>query len=176
MPDIKSRHVPHTTQGSCQLSGHSTLILPDLLSSGILKGVLLGGQVDARVDGGLLLELYTRDGVGDATMISTDFYEGIRRSALLQWCLFEPLPCTLLSGVSTDHSTLCGVSMSILPRRDLAQACVSLETRPLALIAGACDCQLTVESAREAVMPLLGWSASRRLGSCMTQIGCAGQR
>ena len=36
-------------------------------------------QVDARVDGGLLLELYTRDGVGDATMISTDFYEGIRK-------------------------------------------------------------------------------------------------
>lgn len=33
-------------------------------------------QVDARVDGGLLLELYSRDGVG--TMISTDFYEGIR--------------------------------------------------------------------------------------------------
>ena len=32
--------------------------------------------VDARIDGGLLLELYSRDGVG--TMISTDFYEGIR--------------------------------------------------------------------------------------------------
>ena len=32
--------------------------------------------MDARVDGGLLLELYSRDGVG--TMISTDFYEGIR--------------------------------------------------------------------------------------------------
>jgi amino-acid N-acetyltransferase len=29
--------------------------------------------VDARIDGGLLLELYSRDGVG--TMISTDFYE-----------------------------------------------------------------------------------------------------
>jgi len=29
--------------------------------------------VDARVDGGLLLELYSRDGMG--TMISTDFYE-----------------------------------------------------------------------------------------------------
>ena len=28
------------------------------------------------MDGGLLLELYSRDGVG--TMISTDFYEGIR--------------------------------------------------------------------------------------------------
>ena len=56
--------------------------LPELLISGILKGLLLTGQVDARVDGGLLLELYTRDGVGDATMISTDFYEGIRRSAL----------------------------------------------------------------------------------------------
>jgi amino-acid N-acetyltransferase len=34
--------------------------------------------VDARLDGGMLLELYSRDGVG--TMISTDFYEGIRRA------------------------------------------------------------------------------------------------
>ena len=33
-------------------------------------------MVDARVDGGLLLELYSRDGVG--TMVSADFYEGIR--------------------------------------------------------------------------------------------------
>ena len=34
------------------------------------------------MDGGLLLELYTRDGVsGSSTMISTDFYEGIRRWA-----------------------------------------------------------------------------------------------
>lgn len=30
------------------------------------------------MDGGLLLELYTRDGLG--TMISTDFYQGIRRA------------------------------------------------------------------------------------------------
>ena len=36
--------------------------------------------VDARMDGGLLLELYSRDGVG--CMISTDFYEGIRRAIL----------------------------------------------------------------------------------------------
>ncbi len=35
-------------------------------------------MVDARLDGGMLLELYSRDGVG--TMISTDFYEGIRRA------------------------------------------------------------------------------------------------
>eukprot|EP00775_Hariotina_reticulata_P009748 gene9748-9906_t len=35
--------------------------------------------VDARLDGGILLELYSRDGVG--TMISTDFYEGIRKAA-----------------------------------------------------------------------------------------------
>eukprot|EP00887_Chlorella_sp_A99_P006828 scaffold2.g6828.t1 len=39
-------------------------------------GVKRAHLVDARVDGGLLLELYSRDGVG--TMISTDFYEGIR--------------------------------------------------------------------------------------------------
>ncbi|EFJ51352.1 hypothetical protein VOLCADRAFT_57336 [Volvox carteri f. nagariensis] len=34
--------------------------------------------LDARIDGGLLLELYSRDGVG--TMISADFYEGIRKA------------------------------------------------------------------------------------------------
>ena len=40
------------------------------------RGVKRSHLVDARVDGGLLLELYSRDGVG--TMVSADFYEGIR--------------------------------------------------------------------------------------------------
>lgn len=40
--------------------------------------VTRGHLVDARVDGGVLLELYSRDGIG--TMISTDFYEGIRHA------------------------------------------------------------------------------------------------
>lgn len=40
------------------------------------KGVKRAHLLDARIDGGLLLELYSRDGVG--TMISADFYEGIR--------------------------------------------------------------------------------------------------
>ena len=40
------------------------------------NGVKRTHIVDARIDGGLLLELYSRDGVG--SMISTDFYEGIR--------------------------------------------------------------------------------------------------
>lgn len=43
-----------------------------------VKGVKRAHLVDARLDGGMLLELYSRDGVG--TMISTDFYEGIRRA------------------------------------------------------------------------------------------------
>lgn len=43
-----------------------------------VKGVKRSHLVDARLDGGMLLELYSRDGVG--TMISTDFYEGIRRA------------------------------------------------------------------------------------------------
>jgi len=42
----------------------------DLLLSGVKRAHL----VDAKLDGGLLLELYSRDGVG--TMISADFYEG----------------------------------------------------------------------------------------------------
>lgn len=46
-----------------------------LLSSVVAckNGVKRAHLVDARVDGGLILELYSRDGVG--TMISTDFYE-----------------------------------------------------------------------------------------------------
>ena len=43
------------------------------------RGVKRSHLVDARVDGGLLLELYSRDGVG--TMVSADFYEGIRGAA-----------------------------------------------------------------------------------------------
>jgi amino-acid N-acetyltransferase len=42
------------------------------------KGVKRAHLLDARVDGGLLLELYSRDGVG--TMISADFYEGLRKA------------------------------------------------------------------------------------------------
>lgn len=37
------------------------------------NGVRRAHLVDARTDGGLILELYSRDGVG--TMISSDFYE-----------------------------------------------------------------------------------------------------
>ncbi|EFN52161.1 hypothetical protein CHLNCDRAFT_7287, partial [Chlorella variabilis] len=44
------------------------------------SGVKRAHLVDARMDGGLLLELYSRDGVG--SMISTDFYEGIRRAGM----------------------------------------------------------------------------------------------
>lgn len=44
-----------------------------------LRGVKRAHLVDARMDGGILLELYSRDGIG--TMISTDFYEGIRRAS-----------------------------------------------------------------------------------------------
>lgn len=39
-------------------------------------GVKRAHLIDARIDGSLLLELYSRDGVG--VMISNDFYEGIR--------------------------------------------------------------------------------------------------
>ena len=39
------------------------------------------------MDGGLLLELYTRDGVG--TMISADFYEGVRRCGQGMWGRME---------------------------------------------------------------------------------------
>lgn len=57
------------------------------------RGVKRSHLVDARVDGGLLLELYSRDGVG--TMVSADFYEGIRGAQLVDVdgiaALLEPL-------------------------------------------------------------------------------------
>ncbi len=52
---------------------HNFLIAhPSWPAAGIKRAHLL----DARTDGGLLLELYTRDGADGGTMISTDFYEG----------------------------------------------------------------------------------------------------
>ena len=46
------------------------------------KGVKRAHLVDARLDGALLLELYSRDGVG--TMLSADFYEVTSQSVQQQ--------------------------------------------------------------------------------------------
>ena len=55
----------------------------------VQAGVTRAHLVDARTDGGLLLELYSRDGVG--TMISADFYEGIRAAHALDAAAIEGL-------------------------------------------------------------------------------------
>ena len=82
--------VHHIVSGSALLatiSQQSALIIaalqalkfPNAVVSAVVackNGIKRTHIVDARIDGGLLLELYSRDGVG--TMISTDFYEGIR--------------------------------------------------------------------------------------------------
>ena len=52
------------------------------------KGVKRAHLVDARMDGALLLELYSRDGVG--TMLSADFYE-------VSYCILLPLPPAVAS-------------------------------------------------------------------------------
>ena len=70
--------------------------------------------MDARVDGGLLLELYSRDGVG--TMISTDFYEGIRHAGPLDVPGIKACPPTELfdlfffhrAGFSATCACTCG--------------------------------------------------------------------
>jgi amino-acid N-acetyltransferase len=54
-------------------------VCPAAADNDAVAGLKRAHLVDARLDGGMLLELYSRDGVG--TMISTDFYEGIRRAA-----------------------------------------------------------------------------------------------
>lgn len=43
-------------------------------------GVRRAHLVDASVDGGLLLELYSREGAHNAAMISSDFYQGMRKA------------------------------------------------------------------------------------------------
>lgn len=55
----------------------------------VQAGVTRAHLVDARADGGLLLELYSRDGVG--TMVSADFYEGIRAAHALDAPAIEGL-------------------------------------------------------------------------------------
>jgi amino-acid N-acetyltransferase len=42
------------------------------------RGVRRAHLVDAALDGGLLLELYTRDGIAGVCMIAADLYEGVR--------------------------------------------------------------------------------------------------
>ena len=56
---------------SWQAMGIPTGLLASLVAC--KNGVKRAHLVDARVDGGLILELYSRDGVGP--MISSDFYE-----------------------------------------------------------------------------------------------------
>lgn len=62
----------------------------------IQSGVLRAHIIDQRVDGGLLLELFTRDGYG--TMITNLFYEGIRAAKIDDiggiLGLIEPLEAT----------------------------------------------------------------------------------
>lgn len=42
------------------------------------NGVMRAHLIDSELDGGLLLELYTRDGINGVCMIAADLYEGIR--------------------------------------------------------------------------------------------------
>ena len=63
-------------------------------------GVKRAHLVDAQLDGGLLLELYSRDGVG--TMVSTDFYEG-GDGELTHLQMRSSIECT--SSVAIEYST-----------------------------------------------------------------------
>ncbi len=61
------------------MRGLQAMKFPNSVVSAVVackNGVKRTHIVDARIDGGLLLELYSRDGIG--CMISTDLYEGIR--------------------------------------------------------------------------------------------------
>lgn len=67
------------------------------------RGVKRAHLVDARMDGALLLELYSRDGVG--TMLSADFYEVRTAGQILgpEFCRFAAMEwhgIWLLKGLS----------------------------------------------------------------------------
>jgi len=87
---------------NAQLSDHLKELLK-LAVSAIQSGVKRVHIIDQRVDGGLLLELFTRDGYG--TMITNLFYEGMRSAniddigGILR--LIEPLEAT---GVLVERS------------------------------------------------------------------------
>ncbi len=57
----------------------------------VFTGIKRAHLLDARLDGGLLLELYSRDGVG--TMISADFYEGTQYGAMPAYVLAQQTEC-----------------------------------------------------------------------------------
>ena len=85
-----------------QTPGHLRGLLKNAVNA-IQSGVTRVHIIDQRVDGGLLLELFTRDGYG--TMITNSFYEGIRPAnsddigGILR--LIEPLES---SGALVEHS------------------------------------------------------------------------
>ncbi|KAL0031769.1 hypothetical protein WJX79_006380 [Trebouxia sp. C0005] len=93
-------------------------------------GVKRAHLVDARQDGGLLLELYSRDGVG--TMISTDFYEGIRPAQQVDLDsiegLLRPLAQAGVTKARSRESLMHDLhSFTVLERESEVLACVLLQ-------------------------------------------------
>ncbi|KAK9824282.1 hypothetical protein WJX72_009159 [[Myrmecia] bisecta] len=90
------------------------------------NGVKRAHLVDARIDGGLLLELYSRDGVG--TMISADFYEGIRQALPHDLesiaALLQPLEAAGIVRPRTTAQLLADLpSFTVVEREDKVLAC-----------------------------------------------------
>ncbi|WIA13655.1 hypothetical protein OEZ85_007217 [Tetradesmus obliquus] len=93
------------------------------------KGVKRAHLIDARMDGGMLLELYSRDGVG--TMISTDFYEGIRKARTTDMeaiqALLDPLERTgVLVKRSTEELRLQLPNFTVIERETKVMGCALL--------------------------------------------------
>lgn len=92
-------------------------------------GVTRSHLVDARIDGGLLLELYSRDGVG--TMISADFYEGIRRAGALDvpavQALLQPLEAVGIVVARSEAALTAEIdSFVVIERENRVLACAQL--------------------------------------------------
>ncbi|KAK9916644.1 hypothetical protein WJX75_005288 [Coccomyxa subellipsoidea] len=94
------------------------------------NGVKRAHLVSAYIDGGLILELYSRDGVG--TMISSDFYEGIRPARQSDLKAIEELLAPLERAGITKHRSRKDLlsdipSFTIVERESKVLACALLQ-------------------------------------------------
>jgi len=76
-----NNYINHVNELALNLDDWQQIGFPHPVLSAVvscLNGVRRAHLIDSQLDGGLLLELYTRDGINGVCMIAADLYEGIR--------------------------------------------------------------------------------------------------
>jgi len=87
VPDSAGRLIQQMTPRAAEQLLHDRQSLPDHIARPLASvvhacrlGVRRGHLIDRQVDGGLLLELFTRDGIG--TLVTAEMYEGTRQATI----------------------------------------------------------------------------------------------